>query len=234
MRLDEDDLDVPLTQTELEELESFLEADGVPEGCMNLEMLDGFLAAIVVGPEPIMPSEWLPQVWSYDEEEGAEPIFRDDREAARIHALILRHMNSIASVLAEAPEEYSPVFYEYGESEPDLLIAQLWSWGFIAGMDLRHQQWQFLTGDEESADMVMPIFALAAEEDDAELGAMARDPEKRAALVEVVADCVVEMYDFWAVARERPDPIKRQGPKVGRNDPCPCGSGKKYKNCCGA
>jgi preprotein translocase subunit SecA len=26
----------------------------------------------------------------------------------------------------------------------------------------------------------------------------------------------------------------RSGPKVGRNDPCPCGSGKKYKNCCGA
>ena len=28
-------------------------------------------------------------------------------------------------------------------------------------------------------------------------------------------------------------PIKNQGPQVGRNDPCPCGSGKKYKNCCG-
>ena len=28
-------------------------------------------------------------------------------------------------------------------------------------------------------------------------------------------------------------PIRNEGPKVGRNDPCPCGSGKKYKNCCG-
>jgi preprotein translocase subunit SecA len=28
-------------------------------------------------------------------------------------------------------------------------------------------------------------------------------------------------------------PVKRQGPKIGRNDPCPCGSGKKYKKCCG-
>jgi preprotein translocase subunit SecA len=32
---------------------------------------------------------------------------------------------------------------------------------------------------------------------------------------------------------EKPQPIVNQGPKVGRNDPCPCGSGKKYKNCCG-
>ena len=27
--------------------------------------------------------------------------------------------------------------------------------------------------------------------------------------------------------------IRNEEPKVGRNDPCPCGSGKKYKNCCG-
>lgn len=29
-------------------------------------------------------------------------------------------------------------------------------------------------------------------------------------------------------------PVRREAPKVGRNDPCPCGSGKKYKKCCGA
>ncbi len=34
-------------------------------------------------------------------------------------------------------------------------------------------------------------------------------------------------------AEEEPAPVKRQGPKVGRNDLCPCGSGKKYKKCCG-
>ena len=32
---------------------------------------------------------------------------------------------------------------------------------------------------------------------------------------------------------EKPQPIVNSGPKIGRNDPCPCGSGKKYKNCCG-
>jgi preprotein translocase subunit SecA len=31
----------------------------------------------------------------------------------------------------------------------------------------------------------------------------------------------------------RAGPVKRHGDKVGRNDPCPCGSGKKYKRCCG-
>jgi uncharacterized protein YecA (UPF0149 family) len=31
-----------------------------------------------------------------------------------------------------------------------------------------------------------------------------------------------------------PATVQRKGDKVGRNDPCPCGSGKKYKKCCGA
>lgn len=30
-----------------------------------------------------------------------------------------------------------------------------------------------------------------------------------------------------------PEPARRDGPKVGANDPCPCGSGRKWKRCCG-
>jgi len=35
------------------------------------------------------------------------------------------------------------------------------------------------------------------------------------------------------VIEETPEPVKRDEMKVGRNDPCSCGSGKKYKKCCG-
>jgi preprotein translocase subunit SecA len=35
-------------------------------------------------------------------------------------------------------------------------------------------------------------------------------------------------------APQAPAPVRRDVPKVGRNDPCPCGSGRKYKKCCGA
>ena len=41
------------------------------------------------------------------------------------------------------------------------------------------------------------------------------------------------MQDIVA-EEEQPQPVKRTSPKVGRNDPCPCGSGRKYKRCCGA
>lgn len=39
---------------------------------------------------------------------------------------------------------------------------------------------------------------------------------------------------LYAAGEMIPTTVTRTGPKVGRNDPCPCGSGKKYKKCCGA
>ena len=38
---------------------------------------------------------------------------------------------------------------------------------------------------------------------------------------------------YTRAVRTGPAPLKSNAPKVGRNDPCPCGSGKKYKHCCG-
>ena len=46
----------------------------------------------------------------------------------------------------------------------------------------------------------------------------------------------INSVDGGQSAIENPDvdrTVRRDTPKVGRNDPCPCGSGKKYKNCCG-
>ena len=37
---------------------------------------------------------------------------------------------------------------------------------------------------------------------------------------------------YTRAVRFGPAPVKSAHPKVGRNDPCPCGSGKKYKHCC--
>ena len=38
---------------------------------------------------------------------------------------------------------------------------------------------------------------------------------------------------FWRAQASSVEPIRNVGHKVGRNDPCPCGSGRKFKNCCG-
>lgn len=59
---------------------------------------------------------------------------------------------------------------------------------------------------------------------------------EREAVIHDMLDGVQDVYDFFRDARERalaPATVRREGGKVGRNDPCPCGSGKKYKACHG-
>jgi uncharacterized protein len=61
--------------------------------------------------------------------------------------------------------------------------------------------------------------------------------DERESVIHDMLDGVQDVYDFFRDARERalaPATVRRQGEKVGRNDPCPCGSGRKYKACHGA
>ncbi|PWB46887.1 MAG: hypothetical protein C3F18_12285, partial [Nitrosomonadales bacterium] len=50
---------------------------------------------------------------------------------------------------------------------------------------------------------------------------------------EVFPSAIGDIHQFWLARRSTPETIRREAPKTGRNDPCPCGSGKKYKQCCG-
>ncbi len=76
------------------------------------------------------------------------------------------------------------------------------------------------TFDEESFRISDLIVSFA-------MGGYERQPEKEA----VVYDCKDdENYD--TDYQEYQEPFVREGRKIGRNEPCPCGSGKKYKKCC--
>ena len=79
---------------------------------------------------------------------------------------------------------------------------------------------------------------LPAEDPDQEAMVALLDKERPlagldAAIAEVVT-CVGELYDLTSRRRYRVETVRRPAPKVGRNDPCPCGSGRKYKACHGA
>ena len=66
------------------------------------------------------------------------------------------------------------------------------------------------------------------------LGAKQRPlPTLDAAIEELIA-CVGELYDLTSRRRYQVETVRRATPKVGRNDPCPCGSGRKFKVCHGA
>lgn len=83
--------DAPLSDEELDELEQFLISDTTPEECMDIAMLDGFLTALVIGPNTLLPSQWLPAVWGETDEE--EMVWESGEQMQRILGLVMRMYN---------------------------------------------------------------------------------------------------------------------------------------------
>ena len=94
----------PLTDAELDRLGDFLK--GCKGGAaMNVEALDGFFAALIAGPETLMPSECYPEVFGGEMSDTCE--FASLDEANEILGLLMRHWNDIAATLND--EVYVPL-----------------------------------------------------------------------------------------------------------------------------
>jgi uncharacterized protein len=224
-------LDQPLTEKEFDELDRFLLSDRTPEDAMTLDTLHGYLTAIAIGPETIMPAEWLPRVWG---EEGAAPKWKNSKEEERIVNLIMRFMNEILITFEVAPKEFEPLYCEHEVNGQTLIDAEAWTWGFWEGMELREGSWQEIW-DSEVAELMRPLYLLGADEIEEEELPEVEDPVKAHKLALEMEANLPAIHRFWATRRKPAvETVKREDPKVGRNDDCPCGSGKKYKKCCGA
>jgi uncharacterized protein len=221
--------DQPLSDKEFQELDRFLLSERVPEGAMTMDSLHGFLTAIALGPEPVPLAEWLPLVWG----EGV-PEFKSDKESDRIVGLIARFMNEILITFEVAPKEFEPLYCEHEWEGKMLIDGEAWAWGFWEGMQLRAEAWE-LIWDSDLAPLMRPIYLLGAdeiEEDEAKL--VETPPQRHKLALEIEANLPL-IHRYW-MANRKPavGTVTRETPKVGRNDDCPCGSGKKYKKCCGA
>ncbi len=215
-------------EPDLKALDEYLMSDESPENCMQLSDLDGFLTAIVVGPELIKPSEWLPVVWG-----GETPEFSEDAQATTIMGAVLGRYNEIAQSLARIPPEIDPIFWE---TDGGLVIAGDWAEGFLDAMELRSREWAEMLEDEVEGRPLIPILGLAGSEN--ESPALAGGSEKlaklRADATDLIPSCIFKIDAFWKARRSPGATTQLRGRKPGRNDPCPCGSGRKYKRCCGA
>lgn len=218
----------PLTQPEIDRLAAFLRSRG-GQG-MNIEELDGFFAALVAGPDVVLPSEYLPLVFGGA---GAEMSpFAGIEEANEILGLIMRHWNEISATLHNG-DVHLPILLE---DDTGLARGNDWARGFIRGTELRRTAWAQLITDEEHGGCMIPAMMLYYEHaEDPELRPPPIEPEQREQIIVQMAACIVHAYRYFQ--RRLPPPLGNmsgRGPaKAGRNEPCPCGSGKKYKRCCG-
>ncbi|HEY5971665.1 MAG TPA: UPF0149 family protein [Pseudoxanthomonas sp.] len=250
--------DGPMSEDEMDQLAEFLAEHIVPHGGMSLEILDGFFSALVVGPELVMPSEYLPEI------RGESPEWEDPEQEQQALTLVVRLWNHIVwrvrqpivedldadeqSLLVppfglpELPEgatqdeeadDYDPL----ADVPDDFPFAAGWANGFLHGMSLRQMQWDsWLEQDEGFLGDIALLLELSviSPEHRQEMGLPAGEAlglEERLDAAMAMPGMLQEMY-LQHLEDTRPQPIRR-APEPGRNDPCPCGSGKKYKKCCG-
>lgn len=219
---------------------------------MDLEELDGFLAAVICSPRYVPMAEHLPAIWrgqSLEDALFADPAERN--EFFRLSALCWSDM--LGRIISDQP--FQPLLLEDG---PDPAPGKLWARGFIDGMSLSPSDWEGAINDKEVAGSAFTAVAALAFEGDPAVPHDLRpaEPDIRERLLAVVAELVPLIYDYFTPQRDRAAaafggaaadlsdrwldrwhqlaPYRREGPKIGRNEPCPCGSGKKYKRCCGA
>ena len=222
----------PLTDAELDRLGDFLKLCKGGKA-MNLEELDGFFSALISGPETVMPSEYNREVFGG---EMSDVEFSNLDEAREILNLMMRHWNKIASTLYKG-EIHVPLIFEDEKGE---LHGNDWAHGFMRGMQMRHDDWAELMNDEKYGGSLIPMMVLYHEHDqDPEMRPDPITPDKREQVIALMAAGLMNAYEYFRREREAdlgvPAPeIRRNASKVGRNEPCPCGSGKKYKKCCGS
>jgi uncharacterized protein len=211
-------------------LEKKLASLPIDSDTMLVSELDGFVAGILVCPDVIMPSEWLPLIWGGNED--AAPAFENARQAEQLMGLVMEHYNATANDLHSG--RYAPVF----EVDPrhDEVLWELWIEGFETAMQLRPESWAvLLQSDEETRTALAGLITLTK----INQGDSGLPEDQIEELTQKAPDRIaswVEILNAWRVGQHLASQPKTPAPsfgKVGRNDPCPCGSGKKYKKCCG-
>ena len=218
----------------LEVLGGLLNSDMVSENAMTWSELDGFMAGIIICPVPILPAEWITHVWG---EEGMDVVV-DDEQARFMNGLVIGRFKQLLFGLYQG--SMHPLYDLGPDGEADWTN---WIGGFAQAMQLRPDARTMFgvhddgLGDEDAEEAMytlMRLSELAAspaeaegdeiDEDDAKLLAMAPD---------LIVEAILLLYGVkQASGVPIPVSLADTGVKIGRNDPCPCGSGENYGDCC--
>ena len=227
-------------------LAAFLNAPERPEGSMSYCEAAGFLFAVASAPDIVQPSEWIPVV--FNEKEAGFATLAEAQEILPLMMALYNHTNN--GVLTEAPA-LPPLCTIHADVmanfSPDAPLSR-WARGFGAGYDWLVDAWD--TNVKEVSDDIGPellVLSFFASRDLAEAYRKELD-----AVDKSLADVATEMltaipeamrsyarigrslYKANLAERQRKAHTPARSEKIARNDPCPCGSGKKYKKCCGA
>ena len=238
-----------LSPVDVSALKTFLCSPNRPDGTLRFHELQGFFFAIASSPETVPPSEWMPVI-SNDEDISFENESEAQQNLNRIMALYNEVNSSVlerSDSLPSACEFKADTFANFDEQAS---ISQ-WSRGFMIGHDWLSEVWDEYLPDEmdEECGATVMVLSFFSSQQLAEVYFKDGNPRRKKfkksfeEFAETVREFFPSALSSYAhlgrtifevlmqdeAARNQPTPST----KIGRNDPCPCGSGKKYKKCCG-
>ncbi|MEE4293472.1 MAG: UPF0149 family protein [Xanthomonadales bacterium] len=191
----QDELNIPLDDFEYDELESFLLMLESPEALLNMSEFDGFITALVSGPDAVPPGEWLPLVWGGDARAAG---LESPEDVERIGRLMIRHLNTTALTLAEDPEAFEPWFMENEVDGRVFLVVDDWCIGYMRAVMLRQAQWE--KNGTDVVELLSPIPLFTSDEGWALLDQLAdRHVEY---LQNQVAAAALDAHAYWRGRRQ--------------------------------
>lgn len=237
-----------LSDAEIAELDELLSRTPEPLVPLDVSMLDGYLCGVLVQPVLLNPEQWLPAI--FDAGGGALSEAVDAAWLARVRELAIRHHAALNRSLVDLGG-FEPLIFEYdappsGDEEAVAAFAAasavsraITPWAF--GFELALTKFPALDelDDPDVGDAIDAILRHLPAEDGEERRRQIRLDAVRPlatldAAIEDLVDNVAWLFDRTEGERYRVATFRRETPKPGRNQPCPCGSGRKFKQCHGA
>ncbi len=208
-------------------LEKFLSYYANDSSISGVSELDGFFAALACAPQMIAPSQWMAKIWGG---QSQMPEWESEDEFRVVVSALMNYYNQVMQYFYDG--NFKPLFLEGKKADgSESLIVEDWCEGFARGLSA----WGEMPPSQmdKLISLIEPIRLFITAEGYAALKNMS-DDEVRQQQRKITANVRRIHKAFFRPLPAKPptrEPVMA-AQKAGRNDPCPCGSGKKFKKCC--
>jgi uncharacterized protein len=211
-----------LTDQQLDYVEEILGQYASETSVGSISELDGFFAAIVSGPQAIAFDDWYAELWGGKDK---LPVFKDDKQFQKFFDLLIQHMNQLAMLLEEDFENFAPIFNLFDDE--DVVSVEDWCYGYERGVVVGGS-WLDMPDEEQDLLALITLHTQGVDLLKPDASGEELDAEEAMEMIQMAA---IRLHQYWFERRSSNTPVITET-KTGRNDPCPCGSGKKFKQCC--
>jgi uncharacterized protein len=178
------ELETPLNENDLAELDEFLLSDACDEDALSIDEAHGFLTALAVTPQPATEDNWMNGIWG-------QPEFADEQQRQRMTSLLRRLYQEIVTTL-EARRDFEPLVIETEEGGEVLEAYEGWCFGFMLGVEEQQELWDELPQNEHNLVAPMAQLALLYSDEETDM-----DDDEYDDWVELIPGAVMGLYAYW-------------------------------------